>query len=140
MARERAVAVVVRRQDGLLLTVQRPDEPGEELPGVWGLPATTLREGEAPADGIRRLGREKLGVDLTPVALLGEGEQERGGYTLHMTVHEASMTGEPSLVRVASGTSYDALDWLPAASLKEAAGRGSLCCQVYLRGAAATSD
>lgn len=134
----RAVAVAVRRDDGLLLAVRRPDEPGEELPGVWGLPATTLREGESPEDGVRRLGREKLGVGLTPLRVVGEGEQMRADYTLRMIVYEASMIGEPS----ASGgprrdgntdiTLYNALDWLPDVSFHAAADQGSLCCQLLL--------
>jgi len=137
---ERAVAAAVRRGDGLVLAVQRPDEPGEELPGVWGLPATTLREGESPEDGVRRLGREKLGVELTPQRTLGEGEQQRPDYKLRMTVYEASMAGEPSLRRVASGTSYDALNWLPADSFAEAAARGSLCCALFLASAKRDAD
>jgi ADP-ribose pyrophosphatase YjhB (NUDIX family) len=134
----RAVAAVIRRPGGLVLAVRRPDEPGEELPGLWGLPATTLAEGEPPEDGVRRLGREKLGVALAPLRALAEGEQQRADYTLRMTVYEASMTGEPSAsggpdrARGASGTLYEALDWLPAASFREAAQRGSLCCELFL--------
>jgi len=130
---------VVRRAGGLVLAVRRPDEPGEELPGLWGLPATTLREGESPEDGVRRLGRQKLSVDLTPLRALASGEQQRAGYTLRMTVYEASMTGEPSAsggpdrADGASGTLYEALDWLPAASFGEAAQRGSLCCELFLK-------
>ena len=93
----RAVAAVVRRDGGLVLAVLRPDEPGEELPGIWGLPATTLGDGESPEDGLRRLGREKLGVDLAPGRPLAEGEQQRTDHILHMTVHEASLEVEPRL-------------------------------------------
>jgi 8-oxo-dGTP diphosphatase len=136
MVREtrRAVAVAVRRADGLVLAVRRPDEPGEELPGVWGLPATTLGDGESPEDGVRRLGREKLGVELTPLRPLAEGEQQRPGYTLHMTVYDASMAGEPSAsggparTADASVTLYDDIDWLRASAFQEAADQGSLCC------------
>ncbi len=131
----RAVAAVVRRDDGLVLAVRRPDEPGEELPGVWGLPATTLRPGEPLEDGLRRLGREKLGVDLTPLRALADGEQRREGYALRMTLYEASMAGEPRLpprTPEAAGTLYQALDWLPAESFGEAADRGSLCCRLLL--------
>lgn len=133
-----AVAVAVRRADGLLLAVRRPDEPGEELPGVWGLPAATLGDSESPEDGVRRLGREKLGVELTPLREIAVGEQSRSGYMLRMTVYEASLAGQPS----ASGgpprnenagvTLYDALDWLPAASFRAAADQGSLCCRLLL--------
>src|SRR3990170_521805 len=122
-----AAAAVVRRDDGFVLAVRRPDEPGEELPGVWGLPATTLRDGESPEDGARRLGREKLGVELTPLRALAEGEQQREGYTLRMTVYEASLSGEPRLPprrADASGTLYEAIDWLPVASFREAAEHG----------------
>ena len=130
-----AVAAVIRRAGGLVLAVRRPDEPGEELPGLWGLPATTLREGESPEDGVRRLGWEKLGVALTPLRALAEGEQRRTDYTLRMTVYEAAMSGEPRLpdrAAGAPGTLYEALDWLPAASFREAADKGSLCCELLL--------
>ncbi|MEX2157996.1 MAG: NUDIX domain-containing protein [Dehalococcoidia bacterium] len=141
MASRRAVAVVVRRDDGLVLAVQRPDEPGEELPLVWGLPATTLREDEADEEAIRRIGRGKLGVELQPGRVVGLGEQGRLDYTLRMTVYDASMTGEPRLPDRdgASGpTLYVALDWLPAESFREAADRGSLCCRVFLEAQAKT--
>lgn len=144
-----AVAAAVRRDDGLVLAVRRPDEPGEELPGIWGLPATTLRDGESAEEGVRRLGREKLGVELTPLRALAEGEQQRPSghrrkdYMLRMTVYDASMAGEPSALGGpprapgTPGTLYEAIDWLPAALFREAAERGSLCCRLFL---AATSS
>ncbi len=134
----RAVAAVVRRNDGLVLAVRRPDEPGEELPGLWGLPAVTLHEEESVEEGVRRIGREKLAVELTPLRALAEGDQQRAGYALHMTVYEASMAGEPSALGgpsrapAATGTQYDAVDWLPAESFREAADAGSLCCRLLL--------
>ena len=139
----RAVAAAVRRDDGLVLAVLRPDEPGQELPGVWGLPAVTLRAGESPEEGLRRLGREKLGAELTPLRSLAEGEQPRAGYTLRMTVYEASISGEPRPVGRpsghlprrtpdASGTLYEAIDWRPTPAFREAADRGSLCCRLLL--------
>jgi ADP-ribose pyrophosphatase YjhB (NUDIX family) len=137
MTARSAVAVAIYR-DALVLAVRRPDEPGEELPGVWGLPATTLRAGETPEDGVRRLGLEKLGVDLTPLRVLRAGEQQRPDYTLHMTVYEASMSGEPGLPEnppAAEQTLYDALDWLPPLSLCDGADRGSLCCRLFLEAA-----
>ncbi len=132
---KRAVAAAVRGEDGLVLAVRRPDEPGEELPGVWGLPAVTLREGESPEDGVRRLGREKLGVELTPKYSLAEGEQQRDGYVLHMTVYAASIAGQPRLPRRTAeytGTLYEAIDWLEPSVLQPAAAAGSLCCKLFL--------
>jgi ADP-ribose pyrophosphatase YjhB (NUDIX family) len=129
-----AVAAVVTRDDGLVLAVRRPDAPGEELPGIWGLPAVTLAEGESPEDGVRRVGREKLGCELTPLEALASGEQQREGYALCMTVYAAAISGQPRLVRDGDGsqTLYDAIDWLPPASFREAAARGSLCCRLFL--------
>jgi hypothetical protein len=51
-----------------------------------------------------------------------------------MTVYEASIDGEPSLPEplATSGTRYDAIDWLPPVSFRDAAERGSLCCRLFL--------
>ncbi len=141
--KRRAVAAAVRRDDGFVLAVQRPDEPGEDLPGVWGLPAVTLRDDETPEDGLRRLGREKLGAELTPVRSLAKGEQRRPDYTLQMTVYEASLAGEarlPERTPDAEGTLYAALEWRPAASLRAAADAGSLCCRLFLEAVADTAE
>ena len=130
-----AVAVAVRRADGLVLAVRRPDEPGEDLPGIWGLPAATLRAGETPDGAVRRLGREKLGVELAPLARARSGAQPREGYTLHMTLYEAATSGTPRLAaRIANAaeTLYEAVDWLPVSAFQEAAGKGSLCCRLLL--------
>ena len=130
-----ALAVALRRNDGLVLAVRRPDEPGEELPNIWGLPAVTLLENETAEETIQRLGAQKLGIELTPLRQLAEGEQQRKDYTLHMTVYEASADGEPMLPRRTPDsevTLYAALDWLPIDAFNEAAERGSLCCKLYL--------
>jgi ADP-ribose pyrophosphatase YjhB (NUDIX family) len=128
-----AVAVVVRRDDGLVLAVKRPDEPGEELPGVWGLPATTLLDGEGGEDGVRRIGNDKLGVELTPLRTVASGERQRAGYVLRMTLHEALMDGEPSISRAGGpATQYTAFDWLRESAFSEAAEKGSLCCALLL--------
>src|SRR5690606_2237065 len=48
---KRSVAVLIRHPDDAtqVLLVQRPDDD-EDLPGVWGLPAATLRDGETRDD------------------------------------------------------------------------------------------
>jgi ADP-ribose pyrophosphatase YjhB (NUDIX family) len=128
------VAVVVRRDDGHVLAVKRPDEPGEELPGVWGLPATTLHDGESPAEAAVRIGSEKLGVELTPLRSIASGEQRRDAYQLRMTLHEALIDGEPSIERATAseGTQYVAIDWLPEEEFAVASEKGSLCCALLL--------
>ncbi len=130
-----AVAAALRRVDGLVLAVKRPDEPGEELPGLWGLPAVTLLDGETLEQGVRRLGAEKLGVELTPLRPLAEGEQQRENYVLHMTVYEASPGGEPALpprTAEAMSTLYVDVGWLPVEAFQDAADKGSLCCKLLL--------
>ncbi len=130
-----AVAAALRRVDGLVLAVKRPDEPGEELPNIWGLPAVTLLENETAEEAIRRLGTQKLGIELTPLRKLAEGNQQREDYVLHMTVYEASPGGEvtlPARTAEATVTLYEDLDWLPAEAFNEAAERGSLCCKLFL--------
>ena len=133
----------MRRADGLVFAVKRPDEPGEELPGIWGLPAVTLQDGETPEDGVRRLGTEKLSVELTPLRQLAEGEHQRDEYVLHMTVYEASPGGEPVLpprTAEAASTLYVDTGWLPIEAFREAADKGSLCCQLLLEVATLTPN
>ena len=130
-----AVAAALRRADGLVFAVKRPDEPGEELPGIWGLPAVTLLDGETPEEGVRRLGAEKLSIELTPLRPLAAGEQEREEYLLHMTVYEASPGGEPTLPpspAEATSTLYVDAGWLPIEAFRAAAEKGSLCCKLFL--------
>lgn len=136
-----AVAAALRRADGLVFAVKRPDEPGEELPGVWGLPAVTLQDGETPEAGVRRLGAQKLSVELTPLRPLAEGEQQRDDYVLRMTVYEASPGGEPKLPQrttEATNTLYVDAGWLPVEAFREAADKGSLCCKLFLEAATLT--
>ena len=108
-----------------VLLVRRPDDDAD-LPGVWGLPAASLTDGESPEDAVRRAGREKLGVEVRPLDPLG---------------HDASMTdfraeivsGEPAVPQPGRGTQYAALRWGVLADLLPAARRGSLCSRVLLR-------
>lgn len=102
-----AVAAAVRRDDGLILAVLRPDEPGEELPGVWGLPAVTLRDGESPEDGVRRLGREAESYLDMEVFLDGNGyrssaEEAEGGRSGSVLVahHRLASGNHRSIYRV----------------------------------------
>lgn len=132
-----AVAAAIYREGASdeILAVQRPDEPGEELPGIWGLPATTLMPDEAPEQAILRLGREKIGVQLGDIEFISEGWQEREHYVLHLSLYRARiLAGEPA-VRArphdeANRTYYVDCRWMPPDGLLEGARRGSLCCQL----------
>ena len=61
---------MIESPEGLLL-VRRPDDD-DDLPGVWGLPAASLAEGESEEDAVRRAGREKLGVEVRAAASRSE--------------------------------------------------------------------
>lgn len=131
-----AVAAVLRRdhRSEHFLAVQRPPDD-DLLPGVWGLPAVTLQPGELPEQGVRRIGREKLGVEVEPVRFVGIGAMDRGDYQLILMDIEARLVaGEPDVGAATTlATRYSAQQWtdqLPL--LRDAARRGSLCSRVLL--------
>jgi 8-oxo-dGTP diphosphatase len=129
---KRSVSLVIEGPQGLLL-VRRP-EGDESLPGEWGLPAATLRRGEAEEEAVRRAGREKLGVEVRPRRLLGEASGERAEYRIVMRDWEVEIAaGEPVVPQPGEGTRYESLRWGEAAELAPAARRGSLCAQMLLR-------
>jgi hypothetical protein len=94
-----SVAVVVRSPaDGAFLVVRRPDEPGDLLAGLWGLPAVTLLDGEDERAAVVRAGRVKLGVELAAGARIGEKTADRGGYLLRLADYEATIVdGVPAV-------------------------------------------
>jgi len=130
-----SVAVVVRDAAGAFLIVRRPDDPGDPLAGLWGLPAVTLRAGEAERAAVARAGRVKLGVELAAGARIGEKTADRGGYLLRLADYEATVVaGVPAVPQPdASLTQYTACRYTAdPGDLAEAAARGSLCAQVFL--------
>jgi 8-oxo-dGTP diphosphatase len=115
---------VIDGPEGLLL-VRRPDDDGQ-LPGIWGLPAATLADGESEEDAVRRAGRDKLGVEVRPLRAIGDE-----GF---MTDWEAELvSGEPAVPQPGPHTQYAELRWGDPSGLVPAARRGSLCSRVLLR-------
>jgi len=115
---------VVERPGGVLL-VRRPDGD-ESLPGVWGLPAASLADGESERDAVRRAGREKLGIEVRPLDPLGS--------ELTMTDWLVEVVeGEPSVPQVGPNTQYTELRWGDPRELVPAARQGSLCSRALLR-------
>jgi uncharacterized protein len=133
---KRSVAVVVRGPEaGTFLVVKRPDDPGDPLAGVWGLPAVTLGDAEDERAAVVRVGRDKLGVEVAPGRRLGQASADRGGHLLVLADYEAVIVGgTPSVPQPdASVTQY--VEWRYAddpAVLAEAAARGSLCARIFL--------
>ncbi|MCS7296271.1 MAG: NUDIX hydrolase [Chloroflexota bacterium] len=137
MAGKRSVAIVIWRQGGeQVLTVLRPHRPDDELRGKWGLPAVTLRPAEDAPAGAVRCGREKLGIEVAPVAVLGEARAERASGPIALTLVEArALSWPPNLPDPATNpevTLYEAWDWKRPAELRPTAEAGSLCCRLLL--------
>jgi ADP-ribose pyrophosphatase YjhB (NUDIX family) len=129
---KQSVSLVIESAEGLLLV--RRLEGDESLPGEWGLPAATLRPGEAEEDAVRRAGRDKLGVEVSPLRALGEAEDERPAYRIRMRDWAVEITaGEPAVPQLGEGTQYEACRWGDPAELVPAARHGSLCARVLLR-------
>ena len=133
---KQSVAVVIRHpaQPAEVLTVLRPAND-EDLPNVWGLPATSLRPGEAWEAAVRRVGSEKLGVDLTVGKELQRGATERRDYQLQMRLYEAAIVdGTPFVPQPGTErTQYSQWKWGTSGDLQPAAQRGSLCSRLYLK-------
>jgi hypothetical protein len=117
-----SVAVSIHKDDEILVIRRAADD--DELPGIWGLPAGTYRQGEQLDDLIARIGRDKLGVRLTPIRLNASGTQDRAQYRLEMELWETLMEGTPS---------HPEWRWAPSEVLRPGAESGSLCCELALR-------
>jgi ADP-ribose pyrophosphatase YjhB (NUDIX family) len=115
---------VLERPGGVLL-VRRPDGD-ESLPGVWGLPAASLADGESERDAVRRAGREKLGIEVRPLEPVG-GEVSMTDWLVEV------VEGEPSVPQDGPNTQYAELRWGELAELVPAARQGSLCSRALLR-------
>jgi 8-oxo-dGTP diphosphatase len=134
---KRSISVAVRALGASdVLLVQRPPDDAE-LPGVWGLPAASLAEGETWADAVVRAARDKLGIQVRVGRELKRGVQQRPAYTLEMRLFEATLAaGEPRVPQPVPGvTQYAAWRWGDAAEVRPAAERGSLCSQLLLAAA-----
>ena len=129
---KRSVSLVIEGPAGVLL-VRRPDDD-DSLPGLWGLPAASLREGESEQEALARAGREKLGVHVEPLRAIGEEQAERAGYRIAMRDWAARIVaGEPEVPQAGEGTQYVAWRWGDPAELAPAARAGSVCARVLLR-------
>ena len=131
-----SVAIVIRKTDAPneVLVVLRPDDD-EDLPNVWGLPAASLRPGETWEDAVKRVGIEKLGVQVRVGEQLEHGAVERRNYRLQMRLYEAEIeNGTPFVPQPDKAfTQYSKWKWGVAEDLRPAAQRGSLCCKLYLK-------
>ena len=117
-----SVAVMIVRGNEIL-ALRRPEDD-DELPGVWGLPAGTIRGTETIEELIHRIGRSKLGVKLTSLRRLASGSQDRPKYRLEMDLWEVSMEGMPT---------YPNWQWASLDLLRPGMRAGSLCCELAIQ-------
>jgi ADP-ribose pyrophosphatase YjhB (NUDIX family) len=125
---KRSVSLVIEGPAGVLL-VRRPDGD-ESLPGVWGLPAASLREGESEREALLRAGRDKLGVEVEPLKPIGV-ERTPAQAMCDWAVRIAA--GEPRVPQPGEGTQYVEWRWAHPSELEPAARAGSLCARALLR-------
>jgi ADP-ribose pyrophosphatase YjhB (NUDIX family) len=129
---KRSVSLVIESPAGVLL-VRRPDDD-DSLPGLWGLPAASLREGESEREALLRVGRDKLGVQVEPLEPIGADEAERDDHRIEMRDWSARIAaGAPAVPQLGEGTQYVEWRWGDPAELAPAARAGSVCARVLLR-------
>jgi 8-oxo-dGTP diphosphatase len=131
-----AVSLVIKDDKDRFLVVKRPNNPNDELGGVWGFPAVTLKEGESEAEGCKRIGDTKLGVEIKLGNRIGDGEDERKKYNLHLADYEARIiNGVPKVPQPdTSVTQYEECQFTNDPKLLyPAAQKGSVCTQVFLK-------
>lgn len=135
----RAIAVLIASplDSSRLLTVRRPDDD-EDLPGVGGLAATSLKDDELVEAAAHRLGTRKLGANVTLGAMLAEGSQESAAQHFSLSLYAATLDAtSPELPesndQIDGSTYYTDWQWDLRESLSQGAQMGSLCCQLALQ-------
>lgn len=131
------VAVVLKNThnpDEFLL-VRRPDDD-PDLAGGWGLPAVTLRPGELPEEGAKRVCQEKLHCDARPMRFLGIMFQKRNSYDIFLMDVDMLLSGDRQPDVHAAQTEHtayveqkwstDPMDVMPSAK------KGSCCSSIFL--------
>jgi ADP-ribose pyrophosphatase YjhB (NUDIX family) len=132
---KRAIALVIKDTNDNFLVVKRPDNADDDLAGVWGFPAVTLRDDESETDGANRVAEQKLGVKIEVGKRLGESTHERPNYVLTLCDYEAIVSdGVPTVPQPdTSVTQYAECKYTNDPSILFAAARkGSQCSQIFL--------
>lgn len=132
---EEAVSLVITDNDNNFLAVKRADDPSDDLAGVWGFPAVSLKKNESHQDAALRVGRQKLGVDIELGEKIGKSTHDRKTYVLRLTDYKAKIIkGTPVAPQSdMSVIQYDGCKFTNDPTvLFEAARKGSQCTQLFL--------
>jgi ADP-ribose pyrophosphatase YjhB (NUDIX family) len=130
-----SVAIVIRDSENRFLVVKRAAND-DSLPGVWGLPAASLRDDETSELAAIRAGRDKLGVNVKVVGFLGTDWLSDDDHANELSEYEVQvLSGTPSVPQHDSSVSqYERLCYTDDPSvLVPAARQGSLCSRILLR-------
>jgi ADP-ribose pyrophosphatase YjhB (NUDIX family) len=132
-----SVALVIYNEDRSKFLIVRRPEDDSDMAGHWGFPAASKKDvSEEWEDTIKRAAKNKLGVEVEIVKMLGEDTIDRGKYVLVLRDYEVKIiAGEPFVPQAVPGvTQYVEQKWTDdATDLKKSAKEGSLCSRVFLR-------
>jgi len=135
MGEKKAVALVIFRDESReeIVSVLRPEED-QDHPGAWGLPATSLKEGEDWEDAVHRAAENKLGVDVSIEGLMSEGGQARDEYGITLRNYRVEIeSGEVEVDRgQTEGTDYVEWSWRPPNALRDTAEDSESLCTTLL--------
>jgi 8-oxo-dGTP diphosphatase len=133
--KKQAVSLVIKDRDNNFLIVKRPDNPDDDLGGVWGFPAVTLKASESETEGANRVASSKLGIKINLGKRLGQSTHDRNSYELTLTDYEATVAeGVPTAPQAdTSVTQYSECKFTDDPTILYAAARkGSQCTQIFL--------
>lgn len=130
-----SIALFFKDEQGRFSAVKRSMDD-DSLPGVWGLVGGSLRDSESPEDTVKRSAKDKLGIEVEVLRLVGEDSIDRGEYINHLREYEVKvLSGHPAPVQYDPTVSKYA-DFTMSDDpeiLRDAAEKGSLCSRIYLR-------
>lgn len=130
-----AVSLVITNDKGDFLAVKRANDPNDDLAGVWGFPAVTLKENETHQEAAVRIGKQKLGVDIELGEMIGDSTHNRGTYVLQLTDYKARIIKGIPKAPQEDNTVSQYLNCgfkNDPTILFDAARKGSQCTQLYL--------
>jgi ADP-ribose pyrophosphatase YjhB (NUDIX family) len=108
----------------------------DRFPGYWGFPAATKKTEDEPWEAtVARAAKEKLGVEVEILKLLGEETKDRGEYELTLRDYEVKIIeGQPTVPQDVLGmTQYTELKWTDDTSeIEKSAAEGSACSNIFL--------
>lgn len=120
-----------------VLAIRRKDHPADILAGLWGLPAVSLTTLETDPQGVARIGSQKLGTTIRPIAFIGQKSHPRSqNLLLTMRLWECSIEHDPDFSRRDMANphvnQYADWQWMEPQTLIATAQKGSLCTQLLL--------